>query len=204
MARSHRSLAELQALIRDLDARCRARAAVVPDPNIPPDHWMAVLFLVRSQPFLTPLAQVSEVLELPRELTRVPGTRPWLIGIANNRGILLPIFHLAAFIEGTQTAPAPPPVMVPKFERRREKRNRERVLVVRQDELPCGLIVSEAIGMRSVPFNTRLPLVPDGLGASRPYVDASFLVDNAPMPVLQLAQLITDPLFNAATAAPSV
>ncbi|MBK1641365.1 chemotaxis protein CheW [Chromatium okenii] len=198
MARSHRSLAELQALIRDLDARCRARLAVAPDPNTPLDHWMAVLFLVRTQPFLTPLAQVSEVLELPRDLTRVPGTKPWLIGIANNRGVLLPIFHLAAFIEGTQTTPQPV-APASKFDRRREKRNRERVLIVRQDELPCGLIVSEAIGMRAVPFNTRLPLVPEGLGASQPYVEASFLVDNAPVPVLQLGQLITDPLFNAAT-----
>ena len=158
---------------------------------------MAVLFLVRTQPFLTPLAQVLEVLELPRDLTRVPGTKPWPIGIANNRGALLPIFHLAAFIEGTQTTPQP--VAASKFDRRREKRNRERVLIVRQDELPCGLIVSEAIGMRAVPFNTRLPLVPEGLGASQPYVKGLFLVDNAPVPVLQLGQLITDPLFNAAT-----
>lgn len=197
MARTNRSRTDLHALIRDLDARCRARAAGLPDETKPPDSWTAVLFLVRAQAFLTPLEQIAEVLELPREITRVPGTKPWLLGVANNRGILLPIFHLAAFIEGTRPRiRAGEPESGP--DRRRETRSRERVLVVRQDELPCGLVVSEAIGMRYIKLGDRVDALPEGLGASKPYVDASFLLDGAPVPVIRLGRLMADPLFNAA------
>lgn len=195
MARSDRIRTDLHTLIRNLDARCRASIAAAPDPTKSPDQWTAVLFLVRAQRFLTPLEQVSEVLEMPRDITRVPGTKPWLVGVANNRGVLLPIFHLATFMEHTQPL-LPNPELG--HERRRERRNRERVLVIRQDELPCGLIVSEAIGMRAIQFNTRITAVPDGFGACQPYVDAAFLFDGAPVPVIRLARLITDPLFQAA------
>jgi twitching motility protein PilI len=197
MARTNRSRTDLHALIRDLDARCRARAAGLPDDTKPPDSWAAVLFLVRAQPFLTPLEQIAEVLELPRDITRVPGTRPWLLGVANTRGILLPIFHLGAFIEGGQPR-LQGRIQESGSDRRRESRGRERVLVVRQDELPCGLVVSEAIGMRYIKRGDRVAEVPCGLGASEPYVDASFLLDGAPVPVVRLGRLIADPLFNAA------
>ncbi|AFL75178.1 chemotaxis protein CheW [Thiocystis violascens] len=197
MARTNRPRTDLHALIRDLDARCRARAAGLPDETKPPDSWAAVLFLVRAQAFLTPLEQIAEVLELPREITRVPGTKPWLLGVANNRGILLPIFHLAAFIEGTRLR-----IRAGESEsgpdRRRETRGRERVLVVRQDELPCGLVVSEAIGMRYIKLGDRVDALPEGLGASKPYVDASFLLDGVPVPVIRLGRLMADPQFNAA------
>ncbi|MBV5307861.1 chemotaxis protein CheW [Chromatium okenii] len=197
MARSDRIRTDLHVLIRNLDERCRTSIAAAPDPSKPPTQWTAVLFLVRTQHFLTPLEQVSEVLEMPRDITRVPGTKPWLVGVANNRGVLLPIFHLATFMEQTQQQPSPPHTEF-NHERRREGRSRERVLVIRQDELPCGLIVSEAIGMRSIQFNTRTTVVPDGFGACQPYIDASFLFDGAPVPVIRLARLITDPLFQAA------
>lgn len=197
MARTNRSRTDLHALIRDLDARCRARAAGLPDDTKPSDSWTAVLFLVHKQPFLTPLEQIAEVLELPRDITRIPGTKPWLIGVANNRGILLPIFHLGAFIDVAQ------PVLQrmtqePGQDRRREgNRSRERVLVVRQEELPCGLIVSDAIGMRYIKLGDRVDTMPEGLGASKPYVESSFLLDGVPVPVIRLGGLMTDPLFNA-------
>ncbi len=199
MARTHRPRTDLHALIRDLDARCRARAAGLPDETKPQDSWAAVLFLVREQLFLTPLDQLAEVLELPRDITRVPGTSPWLIGVANHRGILLPISHLAAFIEGTQSSLGQQRLESVK-DRRRDARARERVLVVRQEELPCGLIVSEVIGMRYIKRSDRVATVPEGLGAARGYVDASFLLDATPIPVIGLMRLMADPLFNTATA----
>lgn len=200
MARTNRARTDLHALIRDLDARCRARVAGLPDENKPADSWAAVLFMVRTQPFLTPLEQIAEVLEPPRDITRVPGTRPWLLGVANNRGILLPIFHLGVFIDGAGPGGRPSrPEVAP--ERRREGyRTRERILVVRQDDLPCGLLVSEAIGMRHIKLGDRVEKVPQGLGASQPYVETSYLLDGVPVPSIQLGRLMADPLFNAAKA----
>ncbi|NEX22274.1 chemotaxis protein CheW [Thiorhodococcus mannitoliphagus] len=198
MPRTEKSRSDLHELIRKLDARCRARAAGLPDEARPPDSWAAVLFRVNKQLFLTPLEQIAEVLELPSEVTRVPGTKPWLLGVANNRGTLLPIYDFAALIDGTK----------PKSRRRGKEsergrdavRRRDRVLVVRQEELPCGLLVSEAIGMRYIKNGERVEEVSDELGPARPYVDASYLLDDSPLPVIRLGRMMSDPLFNAAAA----
>ena len=198
MARPNRSKTDLHELIRDLDARCRqAQAAGSSTAATPPDHWEAVLFRVREQLFLTPLEQIAEVLDLPWEITRVPGTRPWLLGVANNRGTLLPIYDLATLIDGSQI-PRHHPRHETGVERRREVRRRERVLVVRQGELPCGLAVSDAIGMRHVRLDDRSDALPEGLGPARAYVESSFLLDGVAVPVIRLRQMIADPLFNAA------
>ncbi|MBK1723323.1 chemotaxis protein CheW [Thiocystis violacea] len=198
MPRTEKSRTDLHDLIRKLDARCRARAAGLPDEATPADSWAAVLFRVKKQHFLTPLEQIAEVLELPAEITRVPGTKPWLLGVANNRGTLLPIYDLASLIEGGKPQSRRRGQDAPVERRRDAIRSRERVLVVRQDELPCGLVVSEAIGMRYIKNADRVDEVEDGLGPARPYVDASYLLEGSPMPVIRLGRMMGDPLFNAA------
>jgi len=192
MRQTPRSGAELQVLIARIDAGCHAQRRVLPHDAPPPDSWAAVLYRVRDQRFLSPLDEIAEVLEVPGDITRIPGTRPWFVGVANNRGTLLPIYDLGALIQGAQAA-----------ERERshfpgQGRARARVLVVRQPELPCGLIVSETIGMRHVPHAERLAEKPPGLGPSEPYVEASFRLEGESLPLLHLDRLIADPLFNAA------
>jgi twitching motility protein PilI len=198
MARPNRSRTDLHALIRKLDARCRARMAGLQDEATPPDSWAAVLFRVKAQFFLTPLDQIAEVLELPWEITRVPGTKPWLLGVANNRGTLLPIYDMASLIEGAQAQIRRRTQETGADRKREGVRNRQRVLVVRQDGLPCGLVVSEAIGMRYIKNGDRVADVPEGLGPSKPYVDASYLLDSAPIPVIRLGRFMGDPVFSAA------
>lgn len=196
MPRTEKSRTDLHELIRKLDARCRARAAGLPDEATPPDSWAAVLFRVKKQFFLTPLEQIAEVLELPAEITRVPGTKPWLLGVANNRGTLLPIYDLAALIDGT--APQIKRRGQDADRRREAVRSRQRVLVVRQEELPCGLVVSEAVGMRYIKNGDRVDEVEDELGPARPYVDACYRLEDRPLPVIRLGRMMGDPLFNAA------
>ncbi|QGU31970.1 chemotaxis protein CheW [Thermochromatium tepidum] len=198
MARTQRTRTDLHALIQNLEARCRARAAGLPDEARPPDSWTAVLFRVEKQLLLTPLEQIAEVLELPVEITRVPGTKPWLLGVANNRGTLLPIYDLASLITGG------PPRMRKRVqdgpsERRREHvRSRERVLVVRQDDLPCGLVVSEAVGMRYIRNSDRVAGNVEGWGSIGRYVETAYQLEGQTLPVIQLKALIADPLLNAA------
>ncbi len=199
MPRIKRSRTDLHELIRKLDARCRARVAGLPDETTPADSWAAVLLRVRKQFFLTPLEQMAEVLELPRDITRVPGTKPWLLGVANNRGTLLPIYDLASLIAGGQPELKRSQQDTSAEHRRGAMRRRERVLVVRQEELPCGLLVSEAIGMRYIKNSDRVAEIPDGLGPARPYVEASYLLEGTPLPVIRLGRMMADPVFNAAT-----
>ena len=198
MAKTPRARTDLHELIQKLDARCRARAAGLPDEARPPDSWSAVLFRVEQQPLLAPLEHIAEVLEVPWEITRVPGTKPWLLGVANNRGTMLPIYDLASLITGH-----PPPLrrrlLDAGAERRREHiRRRERVLVVRQDDLPCGLVVSETVGMRYVQNSDRMLEPVEGWGAINRYVSTAYRLDGQVLPVIELRALMGDPLLNAA------
>jgi twitching motility protein PilI len=170
----------LYGLLAGLDARYRALGARLPDAAPPVPVWAGVLFRVRDQSFLVPLEQIAEVLELPGDMTAVAGTKPWVLGVANNRGTLLPIFDLAALTLGGVPA----------------RRDSDRVLVVRQDELPCGLVVSEAIGIRHFETTRRIGEPPAGLGVLKPFAESAFLLADERVPVLALNRLIADPMLG--------
>ena len=61
-------------------------------------EWRGVVFEVGGQQLIAPMGEVSEVLSMP-EFTSVPMAQPWLLGIANVRGRLLPLTDLAKFLQ---------------------------------------------------------------------------------------------------------
>lgn len=133
---------------------------------------------------LAPLEEIGEVLEVPRDVTPVPATKEWVFGIANNRGTLLPIFDLRVFLFGTQTS----------------RNARNRILVVRRDEFPLGLLVGDVTGIRH--FETqmqeaRVPAQPTGL---EPLVVGGFDLGKGYYPVVSLRQLTLDGRFSLAAA----
>jgi len=56
-----------------------------------PSEWVGVGFRIGEEQFVATREQVREVLILPEGMTRVPGSKRWLLGIANLRGHLLPL-----------------------------------------------------------------------------------------------------------------
>jgi len=173
--------AELFGMIAELDARFRSLSNRLPDEAPPANVWVGVLFRVGDQPYLAPLAQIAEVLEPAADLTAIPGTKPWLLGVANNRGTLLPIIDLAALMFGAT------PV----------HRDTDQVVAVRQGAVPCGLLVSEVVGIRHLEAAARLSNLPSGLGALEPFAESAFPVDGRPVAVLALDRLLADPLLSA-------
>src|SRR5690606_2860976 len=95
-------------------------------------EWVGVAFRLSSESFLTAREETREVLGFPPVLTRVPGAKPWIRGLANVRGQLLPVIDLRAFLGGglTQTGRS------------------SRVLVAHHREIPAGLLVDEVLGFR--------------------------------------------------------
>lgn len=61
------------------------------------EDWLGVVFEVAGQRLVAPMGEISEVLAMP-ELTSMPLTKPWLLGVANVRGRLLPLTDLALFL----------------------------------------------------------------------------------------------------------
>lgn len=188
MKSGSRSKAELQALIQKLDALCRGRGGELDPAEMPPDSLPMVLSRIRARTCLIPLDRIAEVLEPPRDPTRVPGTKPWFLGIANHRGTLLPIYDLAILLEGGLGHSGTDGTA----EERPDGRRGARLLVIRQDDLPTGLLVSEVIGMRHV----RADEAPVAAGGES-WLGSARILDGEPVPVLDLDRLMDDPLFNA-------
>ena len=55
--------------------------------------WTGLGFRLGERWLVAPREDVREVIALP-SLTRVPGARPWMLGLANVRGSLLPVCDL--------------------------------------------------------------------------------------------------------------
>ena len=62
-------------------------------------EWSGIAFRVGGNNLLAPLDEVVEILDMPK-LARVPLAQPWVCGIANVRGNLLPVVDLSGFLGG--------------------------------------------------------------------------------------------------------
>jgi twitching motility protein PilI len=60
-------------------------------------EWEGLAFRLRNQWFLAAAGEVHEVLRLPAS-TRIPNAKPWLTGLANVRGTIVPVVDLALFL----------------------------------------------------------------------------------------------------------
>ncbi|MFF7706402.1 chemotaxis protein CheW [Pseudomonas sp. NPDC007930] len=145
-------------LLLEIDRRCRAHAAALPSQDARLQSWSGIGFRLASSWFVAPMAEVVEVLPEPR-LTRVPGVHPWVRGVANLRGRLLPVLDLCGFF-GIE---------------RSSVRKQRRVLVIDHDELFTGLLVDEVPGLQHFPLLRLDPTLPEGLpGNMQPFVQGHF------------------------------
>ena len=118
-------------LLREIEARSRQYAFGLPQKAEVRRTWSGVGFRLGETLLISSMDVVNEIMRLPG-LTRVPSALPWVEGLANVRGILLPIMDLSAFITGKPG-----------------KRSRtSRVIVVRNGDNYTGLVVDEVFGMR--------------------------------------------------------
>jgi len=128
------SLAELAdrpfELLLELERRARAAIAARDGQKSAVDEWVGIGFRLGAEQFVTGRGDVREVLPLPEHVTRVPGAKPWLRGIANLRGQLLTVVDLKALLGNGSVTPD----------------RRARVLVVASRDVPTGLVVDEVVG----------------------------------------------------------
>lgn len=93
--------------------------------------WQGVVFEIGGQRLVALMGQVSEVLAMP-EYTSLPLVKPWMLGMANIRGRLLPITDLSQFLQ------------VPS---RLTQMSQRKVIVIDHDNLFSGLVVDQVIGI---------------------------------------------------------
>ena len=127
--------------------------------------------------------EISEMLPYPDRITRVPGSKPWMLGLANVRSSLLPIIDLQAFLGANAVVPS----------------KATRVLVLQLRGLEVGLVVPSVQGMRHFSLKDRLPdaRMKGVLGA---YVYEAFDIGGEVWPVFNMHALAADPDFRSAAA----
>ncbi len=94
-------------------------------------NWSGVAFRLGDFSLTCRIEQVEEVIAFP-PYTALPGTKNWLLGIANVRGNLAPVADLGWYLFGTRT-----PVTA-----------RTRLVLTRFQSRLAGLVVDEVFGQR--------------------------------------------------------
>ena len=118
-------------LLREIERRSIAAQSGAGGAGMPAE-WVGIGFRIGDEQFVASRDQVREVLMLPDTMTRVPGAKRWLLGIANLRGHLLPLVDLKLLLGSGRTA----------------LRRTTRVISVNHREIPAGLVVDEVQGFR--------------------------------------------------------
>ena len=112
--------------------------------------WQGVVFEIGGQRLVAPMGQVSEVLTMP-EFTSLPLVKPWMLGIANIRGRLLPLTDLSEFLQ------------VPS---RLAQMSQRKVIVIDHDNVFSGLLVDQVLGIEQF---TRGQYRPEALEKNSPF-----------------------------------
>src|SRR5512139_631476 len=107
-------------LLRELERRGRAIAGG--REGAAGREWVGVAFRLGAETFLVAREETREVMALPSFLTRVPGARTWIRGLANVRGQLLPVIDLRQYLGSGAT---------------QASRN-VRVVIVNHRDIPAG------------------------------------------------------------------
>jgi twitching motility protein PilI len=168
-------------LLGDLERRSRERAKGLPQQELIQTFWEGVMFYIGDNRFVAPLSSVKEILNYPSVLTPVPGAKPWMLGVANVRGTLIPVIDLQLFLIGRKT----------------RRGRRSRVLVFDMGDGYTSVLVGEMVGMRDFAKETAREMQTSNSTFEK-YVKYEFDQDGMTWPVFSLSALADDPAFQIA------
>jgi twitching motility protein PilI len=171
-------------LLKELEKRGRPGIAANGADPAAAREWVGVALRMGGETFLVAREETREVLGLPAVVTRIPGTKPWIRGLANVRGQLLPMLDLRLFLGSGTT----------------QSGRNTRVIVVNHRDIPAGLIVDEVLGFRRFAereFNVEPP--PTVIRCDS-YLAGAFRRSGEVWPVLKLRGLVESESFLQAAS----
>jgi twitching motility protein PilI len=137
-----------------------------------------------GETFLIAREETREVLGFPTGITRIPGAKSWVKGLANVRGSLLPMLDLKQFLGSGPTHPA---------------RN-TRIVVVHHRDIPAGLIVDEVLGFRRFAETEFDSEAPPTVIRCESYLAGAFRRGGEVWPVISLKSLVESQSFLQAAS----
>ncbi len=168
--------------LRDIEQRSYRAGARLSQQNEQNSVWTAIDFQIAQKNYLIPLAAAKEVFPVPVSITSVPLAKPWVFGIANLRGELLPLFDLKCFLYGETTT----------------INKRSRILVINYPNLYSGLLVEGVIGLKHFQTKPTMNSTPEDNHIAA-YLDGSISQKGRSWDVFSFNKLASDQQFlNAA------
>ena len=171
-------------LLKELEKRSRTVTAGSPTDAAAGREWVGVAFRMGGETFLIAREETREVLGYPTVITRIPGAKSWVKGLANVRGSLLPMLDLKQFLGSGATHPG---------------RN-TRIVVVNHREIPAGLIVDEVLGFRRFAESEFDPEAPPTVIRCDSYLAGAFRRGGEVWPVISLKSLVESQSFLQAAS----
>ncbi len=171
-------------LLQQLEHRARAVLAGQTGDLKSDAEWVGVAFRLGAETFLLARDETREVMSVPSFMTRVPGARPWIRGLVNVRGQLLPVIDLRAFLGGSPTILA----------------KSSRILVINSKEIPAGLLVDEVLGFRRFTAREFTPQPPPTILHCDHYLAGAFRRSGDVAPVFGLTELLESHEFLTGAA----
>ena len=117
------------------------------------DQIEVVQFLLGHENYCIETSYVREVYPM-KELTRLPGTPPFVLGIINVRGQILSILDLKRFFKLPE----------------REATDHSKVIIACNEAMEFGILADAVLDVRSVPLKEIQPLLPTLAGVSAEYL----------------------------------
>ena len=165
-------------LLREIERRSIAAVSGTGGAAMPAE-WVGIGFRIGDEQFVASREQVREVLMLPDSMTRVPGAKRWLLGIANLRGHLLPLVDLKLLLGSGRTA----------------LRRTTRVISVNHREIPAGLVVDEVQGFRRFTEHEFSDTQPDTAVRCERYLAGEYRRGDESWPIFDLFGFVEGNLF---------
>ncbi|MDI1254375.1 chemotaxis protein CheW [Thermomonas sp.] len=170
-------------VLADYEERSLAHVAGLPEQLDAPGLWRGVAYRIGSHRLASGFDEVVEILSIPA-LTTVPGAQPWMLGVANVRGTLLPVVDLKQFLEGERTV----------------LHESQRVLVVRQPGGEVAVTIDELYGQRSFVDGQGIDVAQVSEGRYGHFIDRAYHMGEQDWGVFSLDRLARTPEFRQAAA----
>jgi twitching motility protein PilI len=160
-----------------IEKLCLCNAQDLPQQHDDEDKWPGIGFMIGRLHLVAPLEEVAEILT-PMPLSRVPRTKPWLCGIANVRGNLMPVMDLQSYFD----------------DRPAVSHRRSRILVINHHDVYSGVIVDAVLGLKHFRHDQRCGELP-GDDRIRAYMRDGFRVGLEHWGVFSMHALAEAPQF---------
>ena len=171
-------------LLKELEKRSSNVGAGSAPESPSGQEWVGVAFRMGGETFLVAREETREVLGYPAAVTRIPGAKSWVKGLANIRGQLMPMLDLRQFLGSGTTTPG---------------RN-SRIIVVNHREIPAGLVVDEVLGFRRFTESEFNAEPPPTVIRCESYLAGAFRRGGEVWPVLGLKGLVESQSFLQAAS----